>query len=72
MKHYLRNLLIAVDQLVNAALGGWCDETLSARAHRCGWTVREALINALFFDRDHCRNSFVSERIRSQLPKEYR
>lgn len=31
---YIRRLLIAVDQLLNAVLGGWPDETLSSRAWR--------------------------------------
>ena len=48
-------VLIAVDQLLNAALGGHADETLSARAHRMrekkhrywGWTA--GAIDRLFF-----------------------
>ena len=31
---YGKNLLIAVDQLVNTLTGGWPDETLSSRARR--------------------------------------
>lgn len=31
---YGKNLLIAVDQLVNTLTGGWPDETLSSRAYR--------------------------------------
>lgn len=27
-------VMVAVDQLVNTLLGGWADETLSARAYR--------------------------------------
>ena len=34
MKRYALNLLIAIDQLVNAILRGDPDETLSSRAHR--------------------------------------
>ena len=34
---YLHNLLVACDQLVNAVMGGWPDETLSSRCWR--WHV---------------------------------
>lgn len=68
---YFRNLLIAIDQLFNAILGGSCDETLSARAYREQLLVRH-LINGLFFDRNHCFDSYHAERLRSQLPEEYR
>ena len=67
MKRYALNLLIAVDQLVNAILRGDPDETLSSRAYRMqlkgqrywGWTA--TFINALFFDRNHCRKAWEAE-----------
>lgn len=31
---YLHNLLVACDQLMNAVIGGWPDETLSSRCWR--------------------------------------
>ena len=65
-------VLIAIDQLANALFGGFADESISARAYRSGWKVRERLINALFFDQNHCENSYLSEVKRSQLPPEYR
>ena len=34
MRHWLLQVFIALDQLVNALLGGWADETLSSRAWR--------------------------------------
>ena len=34
MWRYLKQVLIAFDQLVNALLGGWADESLSAHAWR--------------------------------------
>ena len=37
MRTYLHNLLVACDQLVNALMGGWPDETLSSRCWR--WHV---------------------------------
>jgi hypothetical protein len=73
----LKHILIALDQLVNAIFGGWPDETISSRAWR--WEkdgVRSwprGLIDALFFfDPDHCRESFESERHGRQLPRELR
>lgn len=74
---YIRRLLIAVDQLLNAVLGGWPDETLSSRAWR--WELNgvrswpRKLIDALFFrEVDHCRESYESERLGRQLPPELR
>ena len=34
MWRYLKQVLIAFDQLINALLGGWADESLSAHAWR--------------------------------------
>lgn len=72
---YVMKVLIAVDQLANAVRGGHPDETLSAAAHRqhldgrSGW---RNLINALFWwQEDHCKAAYESEKTRSQLPKEY-
>lgn len=62
-------ILIAVDQLANALLGGWADETLSSRVWREDrrWAVRA--IDALFFwEPGHCRASYQSEQARRQLP----
>ena len=43
-----KQVLIAVDQLLNTLTGGWADETISARAWRCNsiWAVR--FINWIF------------------------
>lgn len=71
-------ILIAIDQLANALLGGHADETLSARAHRMreknhrywGWTA--GAIDWLFFwQADHCQQSYESELQRRQLPNHY-
>lgn len=68
----MTQFLIAIDQTINTMVGGWADETLSARAHRCNWRIR-SVINAVFFwQDDHCRASYESERQRRQLPLEYR
>lgn len=72
-----KGVFIAVDQLVNALAGGWPDETLSSRCwrwHRDNkrhWPRR--IVDALlFWDRDHCRASYQSERDRLQHPPELR
>ena len=74
---YSKAVLIALDQLVNALLGGWPDETLSSRAwrwHAAGkrsWPHR--VIDRLFFWEDeHCLQSYQSEREGRQLPPEIR
>ena len=69
-------VLIALDQLLNAILGGWADETISARLFR-EKSKFEGVVNLLFFwdkenDKKHCQLSYESEVIRQQLPPEYR
>ncbi|SEJ46842.1 hypothetical protein SAMN05216201_10993 [Pseudomonas linyingensis] len=72
------NLLIAIDQLVNVLLAGWPDETLSSRAYRMDgrkrrWSLARRVIDGLFFwQADHCRRAFESERERRHLPPEAR
>ena len=72
-----KNILIALDQLINAVCGGWPDETISSRAWRWEEKGKRAwprkLIDALFFfDPGHCRESYESERLGRQLPPEAR
>lgn len=74
---YGKAVLIAADQLVNALLAGWPDETLSSRAWRWekngvrSWPRR--FIDRLFFwEEDHCYQSYISEREGRQLPPELR
>lgn len=78
---YLKNLLTAIDQLANAIIGNYCDETLSSASYRASrdgvrhWPRR--LIDALFFwDRKgsvrHCELSYNSEQLRLQCPPELR
>ena len=74
---YGKAVLIAFDQLINALFGGWPDETLSSRAWRMSVDgVRDwprALIDGLFFlEKNHCRESYESERLGRQLPPELR
>ena len=67
----LKQTLIALDQLANALIGGYADETISAFAYRTNSPLQK-YINAAFFDRDHCRHSYLAEIERQQLPPAYR
>jgi hypothetical protein len=76
---YLRNILIGVDQLANTMLGGWPDETLSARCgrlgHRYPYKAWAALIDAIFLPfqgPNHCRNAYLKEKTRYHFPPEMR
>ena len=75
---YGKAVLIGVDQLANALLGGWPDETLSSRCWRLSLAGRDwprRMVDGLariFGDRDHCRESYESERLGRQLPPELR
>lgn len=75
--HYGRKIAVALDQLINALLGGWPDESLSARAWRWHRDAKRdwprALINKLFFwQRDHCYSAYDNECRRRHLAPEYR
>ena len=67
----MKQVLIAVDQLLNTLTGGWADETVSARAWRCNsiWAVR--FINWIFGNPNHCKDSYESELYMRQLPRSY-
>ena len=74
---YFKKVLIAFDQLLNALLAGWPDETLSSRAFR--WEQEgirswpRIIIDHLFFwETKHCYQSYISEREGRQLPPELR
>ena len=70
-----KQILLAIDQLLNTLIGGMADETLSARAHRQhrkGRSLLRNVINALFFwQEDHCGESYAAEFAREHLPKAY-
>ena len=68
----LKQIAIALDQLVNTIFGGWADETLSARLYRTRSPFRKVIDLLFFFDKDHCHTSYLSEIKRAQLPPEYR
>lgn len=74
---YIKNVLIAIDQLFNAFIGGYCDESLSSRCYRWArdgvraWPRR--VVDGLFFwQREHCKSSYESEREGRQSPPELR
>lgn len=74
---YGKKLLIAADQLLNALLAGWPDETLSSRAYR--WEQngvrkwpRKAIDTLFFWEKNHCWESYRSEWERRQMPPELR
>lgn len=60
---YWINILIGFDQFIGTLWGISADETVSSWAGRNkpdGWLVK--LINRLFRDPDHCRNSIENHR----------
>ncbi len=74
---YCKQVLIALDQLINALCGGWADETISSRAWRLhvgkSTSYPKYLIDFIFFfDKNHCQESYESERLRLQSPPELR
>ena len=93
--HNSKQLLISLDQTVNALIGvvlallwclriwpkrvglWWADETISAHSWR--WYVtkirswpRNVIDTLLWFDKNHCRESYISELTRAQSPPETR
>ena len=77
MWKYLKQVLIALDQLLNTLFKGYADETLSSRAYRLrverGRVWAERIIDTvLFFDDNHCEESYISEVQRRQLPPSLR
>jgi hypothetical protein len=73
MRRYIKQVAVAFDQLLNALIGGWADETFSARCwrmrgHRVWGALRLIVDTALFCDRNHCEESYKSEVLRLQCP----
>ena len=78
LKLYGWNLLIGADQMLNTLLGGYPDETFSARVWRKAqagqwfWRALRWLIDHIFFlQDDHCRKSYESEAARGHSPREF-
>lgn len=73
----MKQFWIAVDQLINACLGGFADETLSSRCWRLRYrepysTLRAVIDGAFFWQSEHCRKSYDAEIKRTQSPRSQR
>lgn len=72
-----KQVAIAIDQLINTLMCGMADETISARLWRnrnrsWWWAFWRRAVDHVFFMQDgHCYQSYLSEVVRGQLPKEY-
>ena len=75
MRTYLLHVLVAGDQLLNALIGGFPDETLSSAAYRSYksgyfWgRVWMPIIDGLFYYIDgpkHCYRAYLSEKFGKQ------
>lgn len=80
LKTWGYHVLIAIDQLFNALIGGAADETLSSRTYRGAvlsptprkrWRIWYRVINAVFFDANHCKTAYESEVKRRQYPADF-
>jgi hypothetical protein len=83
VKAYFFHILVALSQLGNTLLGGYPDESMSARAWRTGRAGKvpgaftRPLIDFLFVvitlgrDKHHCRTAYESELRRKQLHPHY-
>lgn len=79
MRRYIRFVLIAIDQLLNAVTGGYADETLSSRIWRHAnavpakrrWVVACKLVDKIFFwQKGHCQKSFEMEKKHNHFPED--
>lgn len=78
---YAKQIFIAFDNVVNTLLKGKADETISARAYRCGvvddkpkrrWVLARHCIDVLFFwQSEHCRGAYISQWQRRHMPSHY-
>lgn len=61
-------IAVGFDQLGNATFGGDEDETISARCWRYRgdphYSVLVQIINAIFWDKNHCEKAFESEQLK--------
>ena len=78
LKWHARQVFIAFDQMLNALIGGYADETFSARCWRRRgnktWRRWQKIVDFIFrpLEKDHCRLSYESEQARNHLPPELR
>ena len=74
---YGKHILIGFDQFLNTLFMGWPDETLSSRCWRWeqagirAW-LRKLVDGLFFWQREHCKSSYESERDGRQSPPELR
>lgn len=76
---YWKGVALGLDQLLNTALAGYPDETLSSRIYRCGvldktpkkrWVVGLKIVDTLFFFQpEHCKQSYLAEQARKHSPR---
>lgn len=72
MQQYIFNLLIALDNTLNAILGGNPCEVMSARVYREKRYKLIAIIDSIFFwEKNHCEQSYNWLKSRKNLPLEY-
>lgn len=73
LKFWVHQVLVALDQLFTALIGGWADETLSSYAWRMEredkpWgRVWRPCIDWVFGE-GHCYDAYIAERERLQTP----
>ncbi len=78
MYTYFIHILIAFDQLITTLVGGFPDETLSSYAYRLnlqnklGGKIFMPIIDWLFRNPNHCKESYTEEVLRLQYPPELR
>lgn len=73
-KEWVYQVVISIDQLVNALLAGMADETMSSRIyrlnHRQPYKTLEKIVDALFWPfqgRGHCKGAYLKELSGRQL-----
>lgn len=77
---WLKQVLISIDQFFNALFGGYADETMSSHLHRLrrdgkffGFIAYPVdWIAYCLGDKNHCEESYKSEKNRLQSPPEER
>lgn len=79
LKHWCLQVLIAIDQVFTALVGGFADETLSSYAWRMErqrkpWGFMRRVIDWLFAwsGPGHCEDAYIDEVNRRQMPPELR
>ena len=76
---HIFQILIAFDQLINTLFLGYADETISSRMYRyelegklLGKIFRPIIDRIFWFQKEHCREAYLSEQLRSHLPRDLR